>query len=125
LFHALLRTTLPEEPEWFEEKVLFSELPARVKYIIHSMLKNGKHRDFASISSVMYALIDGKTIFSKIDSIKTPDALRNLVKKHVSLDYGEVAERQLDLLIKLLRDAHIGQYPEQTEQIDRICRVVK
>lgn len=125
LFHALLRTTLPEEPEWFEEKVLFSELPARVKCIIHSMIKNGKHRDFASISSVIYALIDGKTIFSKIDSIKTPDALRNLVKKHVSLDYGEVAERQLDLLIKLLRDAHIGQYPEQTEQIDRICRVVK
>lgn len=125
LFHALLRTTLPEEPEWFEEKVLFSELPARVKYIIHSMLKNGKHRDFASISSVMYALIDGKTIFSKIDSIKTPDTLRSLVKKHISLDYGNVAERQLDLLIKLLRDAHIGQYPEQTEQIDRICRVVK
>jgi hypothetical protein len=125
LFHALLRTTLPEEPEWFEEKVLFSELPARVKYIIHSMLKNGKHRDFASISSVMYALIDGKTIFSKIDSIKTPDALRNLVKRHISLDYGNVAERQLDLLIKLLRDAHIGQYPEQTEQIDKICKVVK
>ena len=39
----------------------------------------------------MYALIDGKTIFSKIDSINTPDALRNLVKKHISLDYGNVA----------------------------------
>lgn len=125
LFHALLRTTLPEEPEWFEEKVLFSELPAKVKCIIHSMLENGKYRDFASISAVMYALVDGKTIFSKIDSIKTPDVLRNLVKKHISLDYGEVSNRQLDLLIMLLRDAHVGQHPEQTEQIDRICRVVK
>ena len=125
LFHALLRTTLPEEPEWFEEKVIFSELPARIKCIIHSMLKNGKHRDFASISAVMYALVDGKNIFSKIDCIKTPDALRNLVKKHISLDYGEVNNRQLDLLIKLLRDAYVGQYPEQTEQIDRICRGVK
>ena len=125
LFHALLRTTLPETPEWFEEKVLLSELPAKVKCIIHSMIQNGKHRDFASISTAMYALVDGKTIFSKIDSIQTPDALRNLVKKHISVDYGEIANRQLDLLIKLLRDAHIGQYPEQTEQLDRICRVVK
>ena len=125
LFHALLRTTLPETPEWFEEKVLLSELPAKVKCIIHSMLQNGKHRDFASISTAMYALVDGKTIFSKIDSIQTPDALRNLVKKHISVDYGEIANRQLDLLIKLLRDAHIGQYPEQTEHLDRICRVVK
>lgn len=125
LFQALLRTTLPEAPEWFEEKVLFSELPARVKCVIHSMLKTGKHRDFTSISEVMYALVDGKNIFSKLDSIKTPDALRNLVKKHISLNYGDVSSRQLDLLIKLLRDAHVGQYPEQTEQIDRICRVVK
>lgn len=125
LFHALLRTTLPEEPEWFEKKVLFSELPAKVKCIIHSMVKNGNRRDFASIAAVMYALIDGKNIFSKIDNIKTPDALRNLVKKHISLDYGDVSNRQLDLLIKLLRDAHVGLYPEQTEQIDRICRVVK
>lgn len=125
LFHALLRTTLPEEPEWFEEKVLFSELPAKVKCIIHSMVKNGNRRDFASIAAVMYALVDGKNIFSKIDNIKTPDALRNLVKKHISLDYGDVSNRQLDLLIKLLRDAHVGLYPEQTEQIDRICRVVK
>lgn len=125
LFHALLRTTLPENPKWFEEKVIFSELPAKVKCIIHSMLKSGKHRDFASISKVMYALVDGKTIFSKIENINTPEALKNLVKKHISLDYGDVSNRQLDLLIKLLRDAHVGQYPEQTEQIDRICRMVK
>lgn len=125
LFHALLKTTLPEAPEWFEEKVLFSELPAKVKCLLYSMIADRKHRDFASISAAMYALIDGKVIFSKAERIKTPEAMRALIKKHIAPDYGEITNRQMDLLIKLLRDAHIEQFPEQIEQIDRICKVVR